>query len=305
MSAPKSLAESLQRFGMEDVGRYYGPYKGIVRRVDDPEERGRIQAYVARTMGDTELDEWIDAMSFSSGSDRGSFWPPEVGDVVWVYFDNGATHRPTGYVGGWRSSPGKLGALPSEFAYKSQTSANGQRQVIGPERRGFITRQGHQLIFDDTAGAESLRLAWHQPEAADKSKTDRSVTANRAKGKTSSVLFKSDGSIEVTNANGAQILLDAAGKQVVVKDDNSNVITLDKDGVRIESAGDMTLKGKKLTCDFQEIQLGKGADSALLKAAEFAQTFGTHTHGSPAGPTTPPIAGLVPPSNKTTVVKGR
>jgi hypothetical protein len=204
------------------------------------------------------------------------FWPAEVGDFVWVFFDNGRANLPIAYMGGWKTLTSGKGKLSSEFSYKTQTGANGQKTVVGPDRRGFITRAGHRLVFDDTVGEEAVSLVWHQPDPTDASRTDRSKSADRSKGKSASLLFKKDGTLELKNSQGATILLDSSAGSINVKDSNGN-----------------------------SIALGKGATTPLLKATEFVQTFLTHTHGTPAGPSTTPLPPVVPPTNTTSVVKAK
>ena len=295
-----STEESIQRYGAEGFGRFYGPYRGIVTRNDDDELRGRIQAFVGRTMGEGQLDAWIDPMTTSSGANRGTFWPPEVGDTVWVYFDNGAAYRPTGYVGGWFSQQSGAAALPSEFAYKTKTGSKGEKVSVGPERRGFITRQGHQLFFDDTAGEEAVSLIWHKPDPKDKSVTDRSVTANRATGKSAKLLFKKDGSVEVSNANGTKISLDASGKGFSVVDENGNQITMSGSEMVVESKSTLTLRAAtSITLDAPAIALGQGGANPLPKGTDLLRfllllwqfvTLHVHTAFLPVpSPTSPPL----------------
>lgn len=305
MTTPSSVSESIQRYGLEAFGRYYGVLRGVVVRNDDPEERGRAQIYVSRNMGDAQIDVWVDPVLVGSGPDRGMFWPAEVGDFVWVFFDNGRANLPIAYMGGWKTLTSGKGKLSSEFSYKTQTGANGQKTVIGPDRRGFITRAGHRLVFDDTVGDEAVSLVWHQPDPTDASRTDRSKSADRSKGKSASLLFKKDGTLELKNSQGAVVVLDSSAGSVSVKDSNGNSIDLQSSGVTISSAKSMVLKGTKLECDFQSISLGKGASAPLLKATEFVQSFLTHVHGTPAGPSTTPIPPVVPPTNATSVVKAK
>lgn len=63
--------------------------------------------------------------------------------------------------------------------------------------------------------------------------------------------------------------------------------------IDIESNGIVNVKGVSVNVDAQQIELGKGATSFLLKGPEFLQWAATHTHGTPMGPSSPPV---VPPT---------
>lgn len=66
--------------------------------------------------------------------------------------------------------------------------------------------------------------------------------------------------------------------------------------IEIESSGACKVKGQMVTVDGQQISLGEGAASQLLKGTEFLTLFNTHTHTAPpmGGPTTPPTVPLQP-----------
>lgn len=65
--------------------------------------------------------------------------------------------------------------------------------------------------------------------------------------------------------------------------------------INIECNGIVNVKGISVNVDAQQIELGKGAISYLLKGPEFLQYFATHTHGTSMGPSSPPV--IPPPAN--------
>lgn len=285
MQGPKTVGEALQRIGLIAFGRFLSPYRGVVHRVDDPETRGRIQARIPRTgpasPGENEgvLNVWIDPMC-GAGQDRGMFWPPEKGDLVWIYFDEGSPKNPLAYVGGWFTTPG----FPSEFAYTMSGD-----NVVGPEKRGMITRSGHALLFDDSTESTSVKLIWRKPATGDAALQDRSKSAKRSGSgiRTSMLELLKDGSVVVTAADGSTMTLSAEGMELKVP--NKATLTLKNDGsISIEATGAMTLAGTSLLLDFPDISMGRGAVSPLLKANEFIPQYLAHIHGTPVGPTTPP-----------------
>lgn len=157
--------ENLVRFGLEYFKRYYGIYRGIVTDNRDPLKRGRIYARVPGVGQQAAPEVWIYPAMEGAGQDRGSFWPPEIGDSVWVSFSNGDPSKPLVYWSGWYGeSKGKgISDLPAEFAYQDDS----------PVRRGFVTRGGHRVVFSDAEGDERVEIAWHKPKASepDKEKT--------------------------------------------------------------------------------------------------------------------------------------
>jgi phage baseplate assembly protein gpV len=293
--------QTLTMLGLEGFYRYYSLYRGTVTRVDDPLKRGRIQAHIPRSKQDVPLDVWIEPAFMGAGSSRGFFWPPELKDSVWVAFDNGDVSRPLLYFGGWLGAFGGAEDLPGEFAYTP--SGN----TAFPEKRGFLTRMGQGLVFCDAAGQEQVTLVWHQPDAGDKAKTDRSVSANRGSGKTSKVTLKADGSVELTNAVGAKFLLDAANNKVQVTDPHGNEHTMDAEGI--------TYKTKKFTVEAPTIDLkaktalnlGDGADQPVMRGRDVLAYMQGHVHpfaapvtagvaviGATAGVTLPPQPSPLP-----------
>lgn len=228
--------DALVTNGLEHFRSFYGPRRAKVVRNDDPEKRGRIQVS-APPFGEGEsLDRWVDPSFDGTGPDRGQFWPPEVGDVVWVRFDRGRPDSPLVYEGGWHGTKAS-GNLPAEFATSAVSGAANEV----PTRRGIVTRMGHMLIFAEEQGKESIRLVCHIPAATDPAHTDRSKSANRSTGTWSTLFFEPNGDIRLTNDVGSVLWLDAENNEVklIHKDGTkSNSITMSENGiVAIDEAG--------------------------------------------------------------------
>ncbi len=292
----EAFFESLLLRGLEHFRLYYGLYRGTVTRNDDPERRGRIQVKVLQ-VGHTRAPEvWIDPAFEGAGSDRGLFWPPEVGDSVRVGFEHGNPSTPIIYFGGWFGGED----LPSDFSYTTGQKVAGQSGTAAvPERRGLVTRKGHRITFSDETGKETVEIGWHKRSSSDPSATadangDRSKSADRSKGDTSTIVLNSDGDIVLTNKNGSKITLGAKSQNVVVRDENDNVVTMDKNGVTIES--------KKIVLKSTNVEVGEGADSVMLRGTEFSNYIATHTHGTAWGPSSVPIQ-QIPANAKSRVAK--
>lgn len=269
-----AIIEWITQFGLEYFQVYPGLYRGIVTRVDDPEAIGRIQAHVPQ-VGQSEAPAvWIPPAFNGAGANRGSFWPPEVGDSVYVSFQQGNPGRPQCYIGGWFGGT----ELPSEFAYTNDR----------PETRGWITRRGHSFVFKDTPGEEAVTLTWHKDASAGtypgatqqlSGPDSGAASSDRGAGETASLTFNSSGSVEIENKSGSRIVLDSDASSITIEDSNGNSIVLDSSGATIKS---------------NSIKLSDQADSPGMPFTEWFQWALSHQHPSSTGPTGPPVT---PPPN--------
>jgi uncharacterized protein involved in type VI secretion and phage assembly len=160
-----------------DRPRLYGVYPALVTDVQDPDNQGRVQIklpFVEESDGGSAL-AWARLATMMAGSDRGTWFIPEVNDEVLVAFTAGDPRRPV-----------VIGALWNGVDAPPETmdSANNVRSVT--------SRSGHKLTFDDTAGAEKVEL---------KTKGGHTFTLDDAAG----------GTVTLTHSNGATIKIDAVG----------------------------------------------------------------------------------------------
>jgi uncharacterized protein involved in type VI secretion and phage assembly len=267
--------ENLFHKGLEYFNKYYGNYRAIVSSNEDPEKRGRIQLYSPDVGQTTALNIWVDPAFSYSGAGHGSFWPPEAGDFVRVAFDNGNPSRPVIYWGGWY----KENAVPEKLGYTEKV----------PTKRGFVTKAGHALVFNDKDGSESLELSW----------------------KDSSALLTIDDKAKVTIKTGnSHVVIDKAGKQIEILDENNNTILLDSGGVtvktakkvQVEGSGGVTVKGATIDLDSAVVNLTSSASQPAVKGQALMTWLASHQHGSGTGPTSPPLS-PPPPSILSTKAK--
>ena len=127
----------------EGVNRIAGVVPGIVTNNQDPEEMGRVKRYFPWLSDDNETD-WVRVATLMTGSGRGTFFLPEVGDEVLVAFEHGDINQP--YV---------IGALWNGVAPPPETNSDGKNNI-----RKIRSRSGHEIIFndDDTAGQEKIEI---------------------------------------------------------------------------------------------------------------------------------------------------
>lgn len=278
--------QKLIEYGLEHFRKYYSLYRAEVMKVDDPEERGRIQIKCPEVGHTAVLERWVDPSWPAAGKNRGWFWPPEVGDSVWVSFERGDANRPNLYFGGWFGDK----EVPKELGYASKN----------PKRRGFATRTGHTIVFNEESGKEAVELYWRKPgsQPADKETDDRS-------GDKASLIFDKDGSITLSNKNESTVVLNAKDKKIVITDkDNSNTVTIDSNGVKIETSKDVVIN-KAANCKINagKVTIADGADTPAVRGDDIKQWLSQHTHPSAVGPTGPPVQAGTLSQTLSTVVK--
>ncbi len=137
-------------------------YNAVVTRVNDPKRLGRIRVRCADLVGsDAEFPFWVEpgAAVSSQGSEAGVvagwFDVPRPGTVVTLEV--------------MQSHPADAGPyeallthpLPRYFPAPIPATAAPDPELTGgkyPERRGYRTPSGHLLVFDDSAGGETITI---------------------------------------------------------------------------------------------------------------------------------------------------
>jgi hypothetical protein len=118
---------------------------GTVTDNQDPEKRGRLIVEVP-TIAEGDVLEWIEP-SFhfvDSSAEAGCFWVPNVGSTVEVEIEAEEDSEVTDLEAKWMCSVYPDGTVPAEFEQNY------------PERRGWKTKAGHLLYFDDTANSREF-----------------------------------------------------------------------------------------------------------------------------------------------------
>lgn len=116
---------------------FHGNYRGIVEDVEDPMNVGRVKIRVMSVYDDLDTVDmpWaIYADPFMGGSkNKGGFFVPDLGDTVWVFFEQGDHMQPV-YFAGAPAQP----HLPDET-----------REAPYYKNRMWKTKTGHFLEFND------------------------------------------------------------------------------------------------------------------------------------------------------------
>ena len=144
------------------------------------------------------------------------------------------------------------------------------------------TKAQHELLFDDTAGKQRVRIRTNGGHVADLSDADKKIT------------------------------LQSSGGQTVVIDDSANNVVVQTGGstVEVDASGTITLTGTTLVLNGPSVELGgSGAVHPLVWGdvlMAWLATLGAHTHlcTAPATPSGPPMvvvppAGMLSPISKT------
>lgn len=241
--------------------KYYGKYRGFVDDNQDPEKRGRLRVTVPSVLGETVTGWALPCLPFGGLADQGLFIVPDVGAQVWVEFEEGELAHPIWSGTFWQQT--------------SDTPVEASKDE--PTTRLLKTAAGHVLQFDDADGEEQVRL--HHAKNAE-------------------LLMDKNGTIALTDANGAKLTLDADAGKVVLEDANGNRLTMDRSGTVVEdangnsvemAASGLTVKGTQIVVQGNQVSLGGQGGEPLIKGQSFLTLFATHVHPTGVGPSGPPI----------------
>lgn len=174
MSLEEVLGEVLQRLDQ----RYYGKYRGYVHTVEDPQNRGRIQAIVPRLLGPDVPTGWALPAAPYAGPDQGFYAVPDVGAGVWIEFEEGDLSRPI-WSGMWWGSP-TADDVGGDASIALRTSPDARQAAVAggvPERLPELPRHrrpletvtpkvrilksssGHRIVLDDDERVLEVRDA--------------------------------------------------------------------------------------------------------------------------------------------------
>ena len=106
----RQFKNAIQEQGLEQTGRFYGLYQGIVLENEDPEKRGRLKVKIPSVLADQVFEKWIYGKSIFNGNTIGIWAIPSVGSGVWITFINGDPTMPIWEMG-WFSDK----EIPDEF----------------------------------------------------------------------------------------------------------------------------------------------------------------------------------------------
>ena len=265
------LRKCIKMFGIgRALGRYYGVYRGQVIDNEDEENRGRIRVLVPAIghIDEADVPSTIYALptGMTSGLEtnpHGIYFTPDVGDFVWVMFEDGLTHLPI-YFTGW----------------VNRSAVTSGSNVKGTAVKGFFTKTRHAVELDDESGniliqrgGSSTMISMSTDGFDDEivisnnSGTNVYLTTDKA------TVFAKDGS-HVSVGDDNVSMVNSSGSYMSIKGGN---ITIGASGSIVISAGaKISLKGS--------VDLGNGPvyEPAVL-GTKMAVSWQAHSHVS-AGP---------------------
>jgi len=293
----RNFLDNLLQHGLEYFQLYYSEYDGVCVNNEDPEEQGRIKVKVPQVGGNKPLGAWAWPRPLWGGRNKGSFFPPDVGDPVGVTFRGGNPSYPRYSGGSWPNVGG------SDNFYPIGGYVDGK-----PVVRGFRTKAGHELTFSDEEGKPGCKFIWHDPVSDRYSfiafTEDGSIQMATHVGSFLEMRAKEDGELNMlVDKNGNSIIQDQDGIKVV--DASGNVFELREGMVQIIGTKDVVVNSQSVNLKTGGVTVGDVAtDSAVKGTSWLAWWTGTvltwllaHTHPTgvgPSGPPAPPV--LQPPS---------
>lgn len=198
-----SLLDELQDEHLDRMKRKrFGLYRGIVRDVDDPENKGRIRAEVHELLGPGKLTDFASYCAPFGGGGAGFFMLPRPGDGVWIMFERGEPSKPV-WIGFWFNAE------------------DGVPDGAGKDVRVLRSKSGHQITFGDESGKEFMEVK------------DKAGNTVRIDSKLGEISIQASGDINVTA--GGTVNLDAPQVKTTQKTD------LAGGGRRVARIGDLVV----------------------------------------------------------------
>lgn len=267
-----NFIDNIKKYGLGSVfGRYYSVYRAQVIDNKDPKKLGRIKIIVPSIFGETELPDWVQAKDFRvTGLKYGEFYPPRVGDWVFVEFLEGDTQYPI-YSGGWIGEE----QLADEYLHSEENE---------PLVRGFKTEGGQAILFDESPEEQKtvLKSASHN-FVLDDTKEKEAVYMIHKLG--SQWQFDKAGSFKAVTASGHYVTLDEEGESLslgskdgsilamkdnVVLSDASgeSIVTLSTDGIQLTAKAKLVFQ-----CNAYSLDTGAMSVSTGSAKIEYQQTM--------------------------------
>ena len=147
--------------GLEYFGLYYGLYRGVVADNEDPKFQGRLKLRVPQFYRDTVPDYWAWGKGQAAGRNGGINWLPEVGDTVWVSFQNGDKRFPVWEYGWWTidSLPERAKKNPQKISTMSSIQTTSLANLSNQFNTSIINKNQLNLIKGDVVDIHALKDA--------------------------------------------------------------------------------------------------------------------------------------------------
>ncbi len=124
-------------------GHWYGVYPALVTDIKDPDGQGRVKVSLpwSPDSGGARYEAWARLATFMGGSNRGSWFIPDVNDEVLIAWEGGNPGRPYVVGGLWNGRDTPPDSMDG--------AGNNYRKVLR-------SRNGVKITLDDTNGQEKF-----------------------------------------------------------------------------------------------------------------------------------------------------
>ena len=187
----------------------------VKNNINDPERLGRVQVSFPE-LSDGNFSRWARVATFMAGGSLSDSWGgyflPDIGDEVFVAFEQGDINRPVVVGSVWNGK-----ARPPEIN-KDQNA-----------RKMIRTKTGMQLLFDETSGQESLCI---------QDKPGNSVILRSARNAESLTIKDKAGATIELNSHPSEerlTITDKAGSSITMDSKTGDIIIEAKGNVVIKS----------------------------------------------------------------------
>jgi phage baseplate assembly protein gpV len=231
----------LRSFGPQTAQAREQHVSGLVSAiVDHIEDDGtyRLKLLGMNGQSDDESSAAARVMVPMAGAKRGIHFFPEVGDEVIVGFLAGDTTHPIVLGGVWNKN--------DEPPDQAQQSPDNNIRTI-------VSRSGHELTFDDTAGREKVLL---------RSESGHQVELNDTPGA---------GSITIQSAGGRSIKLDDTPPgQIVIQSLTTRITLSDAGGqLSIEATASISLSAPSISLSGASVSITSATGTSLIDGSPY------------------------------------
>jgi uncharacterized protein involved in type VI secretion and phage assembly len=235
----------------DDGPRYYGKYRGVVTKTDDPNKIGRIQVSLETFPG--WKDNWCMPCVPYAGKNVGWFFIPEIGAQVWIEFEGGNPDRAI-----WTGCFWAAGEIPPDATPSRKTLRTPTCTVVLDDLDGkagtleinATTREGETVTFTMTKDGIALKAK----SAKITMDIDGGITVEYPKSKLE--LTASQTEATVASTSFALTGQDATLRSTSVTVDATNQLALSASSSTSMRSGQFSLNASTITLAGAAINIG-------------------------------------------------
>jgi uncharacterized protein involved in type VI secretion and phage assembly len=219
------LFDSLNNMNDKMMGLMNGVYIGVVTNINDPEKISRIKVKIPILDPDKESD-WARVATLTAGAKRGTLFMPEVGDEVVIAFQMGDIREPIIIGSLWS----KKNAPPAGMDEKNNI-------------RKITSRDGHEIILDDTSGDGKITVKTKEGHILDLQEKTDTIKLQEKSGQ-NAITIKGGGSGQIEVKSGStKITINSKGDTVI---ESMKSVKIKSTQIAIEATGSLDLKSNGL-----------------------------------------------------------